>query len=248
MALREELEQQGQFLFKWRSYLPLFALPLFIVALRESGSIEVVFGKTANTAWTFFCVLVSFAGLYIRCLVAGFVPRGTSGRNTNAQRAEQLNTLGMYSIVRNPLYLGNFVITLGLFLFTQVWWFVAVGTAGFLLYYERIIFAEEAFLRRQYGDTFLTWAAKTPIFFPDTTRWKRSELPFSWQTMLRREHSTFIAIVAAFTFLNLAVVFFTKKRFYVDTWWVVFFVSGLLIYFFLRVLKKKTTLLNVKGR
>ena len=178
MALREELEQQGQFLFKWRSYLPLFALPLFIVALRESGSIEVVFGKTANTAWTIFCVLVSFAGLYIRCLVAGFVPRGTSGRNTNAQRAEQLNTLGMYSIVRNPLYLGNFVITLGLFLFTQVWWFVAIGTAGFLLYYERIIFAEEAFLRRQYGDTFLTGPRRRLFFSPTRLAGKDQNCPF----------------------------------------------------------------------
>ncbi|MGB8874133.1 MAG: hypothetical protein WCC75_12145, partial [Desulfobaccales bacterium] len=44
----------------------------------------------------------------------GLPPRGTSGRNTQGQVAETLNTTGIYSLVRNPLYLGNFLIWLGL--------------------------------------------------------------------------------------------------------------------------------------
>ena len=56
----------------------------------------------------------------------GFAPRGTSGRNTLGQVAEVLNTSGMYSVVRNPLYLGNFVIWLGLALFIKVWWCILI--------------------------------------------------------------------------------------------------------------------------
>jgi protein-S-isoprenylcysteine O-methyltransferase Ste14 len=89
--------------------------------------------------------------------VAGYVPRGTSGRNTRWQVAETLNTTGMYSIVRNPLYLGNFIIVLGILLFVQVWWIVVIGIVGFWFFYERIVFTEEGFLRRKFGTVFLEW-------------------------------------------------------------------------------------------
>ncbi|MGC9453013.1 MAG: methyltransferase family protein, partial [Oceanipulchritudo sp.] len=51
---------------------------------------------------------------------------GTSGRNTKQQVAYSLNTTGFYSVVRNPLYLGNFFMYLGIALFTHHWWLVLV--------------------------------------------------------------------------------------------------------------------------
>jgi hypothetical protein len=44
MALREDLEKKGAWLFKWRSYFPLLLMPLFIIALRNSRLIERIFG------------------------------------------------------------------------------------------------------------------------------------------------------------------------------------------------------------
>jgi len=110
MALREDLEKQGNWLFRYRSYLPLLAIPLFLVALRNSEQLERIFGRSVEMIWGVVSVGISFLGLFIRCLVAGYAPRGTSGRNTKSQVAEVLNTTGMYSIVRNPLYLGNFLL------------------------------------------------------------------------------------------------------------------------------------------
>jgi protein-S-isoprenylcysteine O-methyltransferase Ste14 len=248
MPLREEIEKQGQFLFKWRSYLPLFAIPLFIAALAQSQHLKAKYGDMVDLLWTVFSVIISFFGLLVRCLVAGFVPRGTSGRNTLTQRAEFLNTTGMYSIVRNPLYLGNFLITLGLFMLTQAWWFILLGTLGFLLYYERIIFTEEEFLRLQYGKPFIDWASHTPVFFPDFRLWRKPVLAFSFKTVLRREHSTFFAIIASFTFLHIASGLLLHKTIMVELGWRIFFVCGFVTYFILRFLKKKTKLLNVKDR
>lgn len=103
----------GQFFFRWRSYLPyLLALPL-IVALPQSGWFETAFGEAAEIAWDVFAALVAFAGLGIRVAAVGVAPVGTSGRNARAQRADSLNTTGLYSVVRNPLYLGNAIIVLG---------------------------------------------------------------------------------------------------------------------------------------
>ena len=90
--------------------------------------------------------------LAIRWVTIAFVPGGTSGRNTLGQRADQLNTSGMYSMVRNPLYVGNFVAILGVLICVKVWWLVAMFALLYWLYIERVIAVEEAFLEQKFGD------------------------------------------------------------------------------------------------
>jgi len=248
MALREDLEKQGAWLFKWRSYLPLLLIPLFAIALKNSEFIERVFGDDIGDLWESIAVIVSFLGLAIRCFTVGYVPRGTSGRNTQSQVAEMLNTTGMYSITRNPLYLGNFIIIFGITLFIQVWWLALIVWAGFWFYYERIIFAEEEFLRSKFGSEFIAWAQRTPMVIPNFKNWRKLSLPFSFKTVLRREFSTYFAIVAVYFFLEIAGTIFTEKRFSVGHSWLIFFFVNMAIYFTLLILKKKTNILDVLGR
>ena len=67
---------------------------------------------------------MSFFGLGIRVFTVGFTPKNTSGRNTAEQIADVLNTSGIYSMVRHPLYVGNFFMWLGIGLLTQNPYFV----------------------------------------------------------------------------------------------------------------------------
>lgn len=248
MVLREEIEKQGRWLFKHRSYLPLLGIPIILIALRNSEYLERVFGNTVENFWGVFSICISFLGLVVRCLTVGYVPRGTSGRSTQCINAETLNITGMYSIVRNPIYLGNFIINLGLVLFIQVWWLALIVWLGFWLFYKRIIFAEEEFLRKKFGDLFLQWAKETPAFFPRFNHWKKPNLPFSLKTVLRREYSTFFAIITTFTFLDIAADFFSEGKLEVSLAWVIFLIIGLITYLTLLILKKKTKILDVKGR
>jgi protein-S-isoprenylcysteine O-methyltransferase Ste14 len=248
MALREDLEKQGAWLFKWRSHIPLLFIPLFVIALKNSSFIERVFGDNIGDLWESIAIMVSFLGLAIRCFTVGYVPRGTSGRNTQSQVAERLNTTGMYSITRNPLYLGNFVIILGVTLFIQVWWLALIVWIGFWLYYERIIFVEEEFLRRKFGEEFIAWAKITPMVIPRFSKWRKADLRFSFKTILRREFSTYFAIVAAYFFLEIAEEFLTGKRFFLHSSWLIFFFVSLGIYLAFLILKKKTHVLDVVGR
>ena len=248
MVLREDIEKQGSFLFRWRSYLPLLTVPLFIIALYHSEYLERVFGDFADKFWEGLCIGISFLGLFVRVLVAGYVPRGTSGRNTRWQVAETLNTTGMYSIVRNPLYLGNFIIVLGILLFIQVWWIVVIGIVGTWFFYKRIVFTEEEFLRRKFGIVFLEWKKKTPVFCPRFKNWQKPNIPFSFKTALRREFSTFFSIVASFTFLDITADLLSERKLEIETFWIIFFSVGLIIYITLLILKKKTKILYVEGR
>jgi protein-S-isoprenylcysteine O-methyltransferase Ste14 len=246
MALREEMEASGRWLFRWRSYLPLCMVVLFLVALRsfhypyESHLLDEI--------WEMVCLGISLFGLGVRILTLGSVPSGTSGRNTRNQVAKVLNTTGMYSIVRHPLYLGNFFIWLGISLFIRSWWFTFLVVLLFWLYYERIMAAEEQFLRKKFGEEFSRWADNTPAFFPNFKKWRRTDLPFSFKNVLRREYSGFFGIIVAFTSLEILGELFLTGRFVIDRLWAVIFSVSLFIYLVLRMMKKHTKILDVAER
>src|SRR5262245_10107591 len=120
MPLLEEFESSGSLLFRWRSYLPLVPAVLIFFGLAH---FDYPFGShLLDEIWELICLAVSFLGLAIRALTIGSAASRTSGRNTTEQVADRLNTTGMYSIVRHPLYLGNFFIVLGVVIFYRVWW------------------------------------------------------------------------------------------------------------------------------
>lgn len=246
MALREEFESNGTWLFRWRSFLPLALLGVFLLALRSyhypghSGRLHHI--------WEGVCLLVGIFGLCIRAYTAGHAPRGTSGRNTRRQIADALNTTGPYSLVRNPLYLGNFFMGLGPALFPGMWWLTLIYVLVFWLYYERIIFAEEAFLREKFGQTFLDWAARTPAFVPRLRHYARSGLPFSWRTVLRREYNGLLGLVAVLFVLNLVGDAFYLGRVQVDDVWIWLLAGTVVVWAVLRTLRKHTHVLDVEGR
>ncbi len=246
MALQEEFEKTGEFFFRWRSYLPLAMAVLFILAL---AGYRIRFeNHSLNLAWDFFSLAVALSGEGIRFFTVGYVPRGTSGRNTLGQVAETLNTTGMYAVVRNPLYLGNFIIWFGLSLFMRLWWFSALIVLFFLVFYVRIIFTDEAFLREKFGDAFMAWAAETPAIMPRWRNWRPPALPFSFKSALKREYGSFFAIIATFTVLELLAGLFTHGTLWIDAIWLKLFIFSGLFYLTIRYLKKKTKVLATDNR
>lgn len=248
MELRKEFEKTGAWLFRWRSYFPLIILPLLLAALSDAEYIERTFGDLAESFWEVFCLGVSFTGLFIRCMVIGFVPRRTSGRNTDGQKAERLNTSGIYSIVRHPLYLGNFLIFIGMALFTQVLWFVIIAVLAFCVYYERIMFAEEKFLRGKFGEEYVRWAERTPAFIPDLRNYEKPALPFSFRNVLNREYTAPLVIIGAFTFMDLIRDILAEGELDLETSWLFALIITLMAYIVLRTLRTKTGILRVEGR
>jgi len=245
MALKDEYANSGSYLFRWRSYIPLLFLPIVVLALKDfdylGGS------ESLDHLWEVTCLAFGASGLLVRVLTVGYAPAGTSGRNTKEQKAATLNTTGLYSIVRHPLYLGNFLIWLGVSLFPHLWWFALIAILAFWIYYERIMFAEEEFLRTKFGAAFEEWAAQTPAFIPNLRSWRSPTLAFSWKTALAREYSTLFATIVMFFFLEAAGDFFAGKMPHVDFGWLLLLAVGCVIYILVRWMKKRK-LLSVDGR
>lgn len=244
MKLVALFESSGSLLFRYRSVLPLCAAPLLIAPLLSFSYLDDSHFKTE--LWILGCLLVSLLGLAIRIVTVGYAAKRTSGRNTKAQVAATLNTTGIYSVMRHPLYLGNYLAMIGFILCLRQPLILLLSTCIFALYYERIMFTEEAFLSSRFGETFERWAAVTPAVIPRFRNWTRPERPFSWRRALRGEYTGIFLVVGGFAVLDAVTDSIAEKRVRFDPLWIILFAAAALTYVVLRTLKKHTSVLRSK--
>ena len=245
MALVHEFENSGNWLFKRRSWLPVFMVVAGIVMMYLGNRQAILF----DLHYELIFLGVSMLGQVIRIITVGFTPKNTSGRNTiNGQIADELNVTGIYSVVRHPLYLGNFFMWLGPVLFLRSFWFTVVFGLFYWLYYERIMFAEEQFLRKKFGDIYDKWSEKVSPFIPFSFKFIPANLPFSIKNVLKREYNSFINIFVIFTIIDLFRNYFLSGRIYLTNIWIWLFASAFVIWIGVRTIHKRTQWLEVEGR
>src|SRR5712692_2679349 len=90
------------------------------------------------------CALLCGQGL--RLWAAGYM--GRAGRSQQLKAATLL-TAGPYAHVRNPLYLGNFLLCTGVVALTESYLLLLLAPLVFWTLYLPLIFTEEAFLQEQ---------------------------------------------------------------------------------------------------
>jgi len=246
MALVQSFEKQGNFLFKYRGQFPvlLFILSVPFIYLTDYTLIN----YKEHNVFMFSSISISVLGFLVRFYTIGTTPKGTSGRNTKEQVADVLNSSGMYSMVRHPLYLGNYLIWLGISLASFNIDFAIIMSLLFWIYYERIMFAEERFLERKFGADYLNWASKLPAFLPSILNFKKSDTKFSIITVLRREYASVLAAVVGFTFIEVLRTYFSTNNWSISDYTLVILGGTIILVLILRSLKHYTSLLEEKGR
>jgi protein-S-isoprenylcysteine O-methyltransferase Ste14 len=246
--LIDQLEEQGNWLFRRRSFLPFLIFPLIIYFFHKH-IMHPYFKEIVEENMDYICVLISLCGAAIRAYTVGHTPKNTSGRNTTEQKADSLNTTGIYSVIRHPLYFANYLIFAGFILQIESVSLFVILTLIYFIYYERIMIAEESFLNVKFGGAYTEWAAKTPAFFPNPLLWKKPDLPFSLKYVLRREPPGLLLICLIFSLYNFIedVIFegdlpgYWVKH---EPFWVGLFAFGLISYFALKIIRKKTNILT----
>ena len=248
MAMKNEMEKQGVWLFRFRGTLPLIILVLGVceyIITRIDNPTYVINGASSPQLihYEILCFVVSLLGLAVRAFTVGYTPANTSGRNVAEQVADQLNTTGLYSVVRNPLYVGNFLMWLGIAMLTMNLWFIISFILLFWVYYERIIFAEEQFLTNKFGSVYTDWADKTPCFIPRLKGYVAPKLPFSWKKVIKKEKNGLLALLLVFWMMDVIgdLVSGVTPRIGVLA---IASMAMLVIYLILKYIKHKTTLLD----
>jgi protein-S-isoprenylcysteine O-methyltransferase Ste14 len=245
MALVHEFEISGNWLFRRRSWLPVFMVVAGIIVMYLGNRQAILFDMRNELIF----LGVSLFGQVIRILTVGFTPKNTSGRNTvNGQIADTLNVTGIYSLLRHPLYLGNFFMWLGPVLFLHSFCFTVIFGLLYWLYYERIMFAEEQFLRRKFGEIYDKWSENVGSFIPYSLKYIRPKLPFSVRNVLKGEYNSFVNIFVIFTVLDLFRNYFLSERICLTPMWIYLSASAGVIWIVLRTIHKHTKWFEVEGR
>ena len=183
MSLNKSIEHIGNQLFKYRGFLPvIFAIGAFCIQFFDATE-RLSYGLVEEIA--FFLVVL---GHLIRALTVGHRSMHTSGRNRSHQVAEVLNTKGMYSIVRHPLYLANILIWVGWTTLLCIPWLIVVATFVFVVYYLFIMYAEEQFLLGKFGQEYERWHRRTPRLIPNPFLYASSSNDFSWRIVFKNEY------------------------------------------------------------
>lgn len=232
--IADELTSMGDVLFRWRSYMPLVLVPLFLFSIADDR-------PPTSRAWEVFSLGVALSGLFLRVLVVGTAPHGTSTRGTRHPTADSLSTLGPYSIVRHPLYLANTLVAFGCALLSGTWYLPVIVLLLSFIYHERIAAREEVFLQNTFGDGFHEWASRVPAMIPAFDNYHPAGVPFQFWKVVMQESHGLCAIGTAFLVLDTLEDSVRLGRFRVDPLWLGFFVATLVPFLIVVIAKKSRT-------
>lgn len=246
MAQRQALNNNATFLYQWRSYLPFSLIVIYFCALDEytypRGD------EILAHLWTIFCLLVSFIGIFIRVTTIGQTPKENFDFNRKGRTVDNLYAKGIYSVVRNPIYLGNFFIGLGIVLFVHLWWLVVVYILIFWIYYDHIIFIEEQFLRKKFGAYFFEWAISIPGLFPKLSNYQKSNVSFSWQNAIIKEYNSFVSTIAIMFILENIGEQIVDDKFDIESYWIIILSVSFFVWISLNIYTKFMSGINKKYR
>ncbi len=249
MALINSLESRGNLLFRYRGQIPVILFVLAVPFVYWANNEKIENDECLKYGLLIGGAVISLIGQIIRSIAIGTSNKFTSGRNTKeGQVAEALNTRGIYSTVRHPLYLGNYLMWIGIVVFTGNIYYVIIVSLLFWLYYERIMFAEERFLERKFGDQYMDWANKTPAFIPSFKNYNAADISFSLKTSLRREYSGVTATIIGFVFVEFLRLSFVNGAVTWNCSLTTGLIVALAISLILRSLKHYTNVLNEADR
>ena len=191
-AERSRSARAGAVLFRNRSWLPVLFL----------GVPLLVPGRMTVTGWIVGLALI-VVGEGIR--LAGVAAAGTVTRR-RSRNVQRLVTYGIFGWVRNPLYVGNFVIWMGFVVISGVLWFLPLAIVIFAIEYTLIVRYEEGVLESIFGAEYLEYKRSTPRWMPRPPA-QASAGEHDWGEAWRSEISTFLQYAV------LLAAFVVKQRF-----------------------------------
>jgi protein-S-isoprenylcysteine O-methyltransferase Ste14 len=151
--------------------------------------------------------LIAALGQAARILTIGLAYIIRGGRDHKVY-AEDLVTSGLYSHVRNPMYVGNFFLVIGLAIASNSWVFALVGVPLSLGMHKAIVAAEEHFLRTRFGPQFDAYCERVPRWVPRLSGLASTVagMQFDWRRVIAKEYAAtfdWFSAVAVVVLLNL---------------------------------------------
>ena len=164
--------------FKYRSYTPIPFLILMLI-FQQSRPLSLIVGFA-----------IALIGELIRFWGVSWA--GSETRSTGGVGGTFLIISGPFAYVRNPLYVGNILMYLGLGIMSfALFPYLQIGAIIFFLFqYYYIVKEEERFLREKFSAQYDDFCKHVPSFIPRLTPYKNSEVvqpPYNFKAGIRSE-------------------------------------------------------------
>jgi protein-S-isoprenylcysteine O-methyltransferase Ste14 len=196
------LVRYGNFLFRYRDQVfpaVLLALLVFTYPHWPAGRDDY------DSALDLAGFGIALVGQLLRVAVVGYAYIIRGGKQKQVY-AEDLVTRGFFNHSRNPLYVGNLLILLGILIIWNSPIAYLIGIPFFLLGYIAIVAAEEAFLRRKFGAEYDAYTARVPRWWIRFGGFRESMegMSFNWRRVVLKEYGSAAYWVAGSFALMLA--------------------------------------------
>lgn len=199
----------GKFFFRYRNIIfPMLFSLVLPLGLRP----HIFFGDPAmDRSLVLAGAAVALLGEAVRLTTIGYEYIERGGKNKQVW-ASKLVQGGIYAHSRNPMYVGNLLIALGLCM-------AAGATAGYLVIlplfvfiYQAIVAAEEQFLRKTFGQEFVAYCARVPRYLPSLHGLSQTlrGLAFDWRRAVRKDLGTITGVLTGLVLLPVWRAYFLQ--------------------------------------
>jgi protein-S-isoprenylcysteine O-methyltransferase Ste14 len=173
-----------EIIIRYRSFVGILCL-ISLLYLAEPSPVSVAVG--------FFFII---AGMFFRAWASGYIDKD-----------KELATNGPFSLTRNPLYFGNFILGLGIAIAGNNGYSYAIFFGFYLLFFPFLMVLEHQRLKKQFGKKYEEYARKSHSFFPKIKRIKKGEYNISYY-MKNKEYrvlyfSLFVIAIMILKVLNI---------------------------------------------
>jgi hypothetical protein len=143
-------------------------------------------------------IFIALLGQGIRIITIGYEYIERGGRNRQVY-ASKLVTGGVFSHCRNPLYVGNILLAVGLALVVHSSLFYLTVLPFVLVAYISIVSTEETYLSEKFGNDYVHYCKNVNRWLPKLRGWKRtvSLMSFNWTRVIVKEYNTMFVVVLA---------------------------------------------------
>ncbi|HCC78534.1 MAG: hypothetical protein A2X25_09460 [Chloroflexi bacterium GWB2_49_20] len=173
-----------RFIYRTRGLYLLVAQTLILWFKQRTGS---------DVSLPFYLSLLTIvaAAQIFRTWAAGFV--GTTARQRETH-ADILLTAGPYAHVRNPMYLGNLIITTAMAAMSGLWYALPIAWAAYVFVYANVIPYEESYLWGLFSEEYKKYFRAVPRLLPTLRGYIARQGVFQWREGLANETAAWVAL------------------------------------------------------
>lgn len=198
---KSTLVRIGDFFFKWRNQvfpvIILAATIAFVPPMEKFGS------TVADDVLDAVAIAIVTLGLVVRFATIGWAYIIRGGKDKKVY-AEDLVTSGYFEMCRNPLYVGNLLIAIGICVLHGHPVVLFGGSLLFIFIYIAIVAAEEHFLTAKFGASYADYCARVNRWLPNLAKHGEAtkDMAFSFKRSLFADAPTITSTALAILFVQ----------------------------------------------